>query len=302
MTLLVSQEFAITDININEQIKSICRFFRLEAEQKGLHLSFKNGLNSTEALIGTDREKLYAVLTNLVKNAIKFTQTGSIELGYNLKNKLLEFYVKDTGQGISEEHIKVIFERFRQGNQSLNQTYEGSGLGLAISKAYVKMLGGKIWVESKVGQGTTIRFTIPYINGTNKPHQTVAEEEEIKATQNLEVLVVDDEETSQRLFDIMIRPFSTNYFQAVNGHEAVEICRQNPGINLILMDINMPIMNGYEATRQIRKFNKEVVIIAQTAYALSGDREKAIKAGCSNYISKPIDHLELISLINQYLS
>ncbi|MDD3892345.1 MAG: response regulator [Bacteroidales bacterium] len=114
--------------------------------------------------------------------------------------------------------------------------------------------------------------------------------------------MVDDEETSQQLFSIMIRPFASNYFQATNGHEAVEVCRQNPNINLILMDINMPIMSGYEATRQIRKFNKEVVIIAQTAYALSEDHEKAIKAGCNNYISKPIDHLELIGLINQYLS
>ncbi|MDD2198076.1 MAG: ATP-binding protein, partial [Bacteroidales bacterium] len=155
-------EISITDTSINEQIKSIYQFFRLEAEQKGLNIFFKNGLNSDKALISTDGEKIYAVLTNLVKNAIKFTQTGSIELGYNLECEFLEFYVKDTGQGIPEEHKKIIFERFRQGNRSLNQTYKGSGLGLAISKAYVEMLGGKIWVESKVGQGSTMRFTIPY--------------------------------------------------------------------------------------------------------------------------------------------
>ena len=296
-------EISITDTNINEQLEYINHFFRLEAMQKKLHLSFKKGLNSDNAFIRADREKLYAVLTNLVKNAIKFTKTGSIEFGYDLKGEFLEFYVKDTGPGIPDDQKEIIFERFRQGNESLSWNYEGSGLGLAISKAYVEMLGGKIWVESKIGHGSTMRFTIPYVSGneSNEPLQTITEEE-ISVTGKLNILVVEDDKTSRKLIKNMIKPFADNYFQAINGHEAVKVCQHNPGINLVLMDINMPGMNGYEATRQIREFNKEVVIIAQTAFALPGDREKAIKAGCNNYIPKPINRLAMIILINQYLS
>ncbi len=296
-------EVLLSTTNINEQIEYIYHFFRLEAEQKKLYISVHNGLSSVNAFIRTDREKIYSVLTNLVKNAIKFTPTGSVELGYELKGEFLEFYVKDTGAGISEEQKQFIFDRFRQGSQLITGNSEGSGLGLAISKAYVEMLGGKIWVESEVGQGSTFRFTIPYVDGLkeNEPPQTIAEKE-IQANRKLEILIVDDDEIARTLFNMMIKPLKGKMFQATSGIEAVKACQQNPGINLVLMDINMPGMNGYEATRQIREFNKEVVIIAQTAYVLADDREKAIEAGCNDYISKPINRPELIGLINQYLS
>lgn len=296
-------ELFISETNINEQVEYIYHFFQLEAQQKKLHISFKNGLNPHKAIIRTDKEKIYAVLTNLVKNAIKFTKTGSIEFGCDMKGKFLEFYVKDTGPGIPAEQKEIIFERFRQGSEMLSHSSEGSGLGLAISKAYVEMLGGKIWVESIIGQGSTFRFNIPYLRRAkmDEPLPTFTEEA-IRPTKELKILVVEDDETSQELFNVMIRPFADDYFQAINGIEAVKVCRHNPDINLVLMDINMPGMDGYEATRKIRKFNKEVVIIAQTAYALPEDREKAIEAGCNNYISKPIDRVTLIDLINQYLS
>ncbi len=296
-------EISITDTNINEQLEYIYHFFRLEAEQKKLQISFKNGLNPDNAFIRTDREKIYAVLTNLVKNAIKFTKTGFIEFGCDLRDEFLEFYVKDTGPGIPDEQKEIIFERFRQGSESFNRNYEGSGLGLAISKAYVEMLGGKIWVDSKIGHGSTIRFSIPYLigNENNEPLQTITKEE-ICLSGKLKILVVDDDKTSRKLINIMIRPFANSYFQAINGHEAVKVFRNNPDINLVLMDINMPGMNGYEATRQIREFNNDVIIIAQSAFALPEDRENAIEAGCTNYISKPINRLALIGLINQYLS
>ncbi len=286
-----------------KQVEYIYHFFKQEAEQKKLHLSFKNGLGSDNVFIRTDREKIYAVLTNLVKNAIKFTQAGSVELGYEVKGRFLEFYVKDTGPGISDEEREIIFERFRQGNELSTRKHEGAGLGLAISKAYVEMLGGKIWMESTIGQGSTFRFTIPYFNEIKEDETPEpAAMEEILSNKKWRILVVDDDETSQMLFNMMIKPFAGNYFQANNGREAVRICRKNPAISLVLMDINMPEMNGYEATRQIREFNKEVVIIAQTAYALPEDREKAIEAGCNNYISKPINGVALRELINQYLS
>ncbi|WP_319478829.1 ATP-binding protein [uncultured Draconibacterium sp.] len=294
-------EVLVSDTNINEQVEYIYHFFKLEADQKKLNFSFKNGLNSKNALIRTDREKVYAILTNLVKNAIKFTQTGSIELGYELKSERIEFYVKDSGPGIPDEQKKIIFERFRQGHKSLTSNVEGAGLGLSISKAYVEMLGGEIWAENNIGQGSTFRFTLPHLNGIKEkePHQIVAEEE-ISSIRKIKILVVEDDKTSQRLLGFMIEHLTGEIIQVTTGEEAVEICRENPDIDLVLMDIQMPGINGLEATRQIREFNKEIVIIAQTAFALNGDRGKSIEAGCNDYISKPINRANLNNMINNY--
>jgi hypothetical protein len=154
-------EVSISETNINEQTEYIYTFFKPEVEYKGLMLSIKNTLYAEEAIIKTDKEKLYAILTNLVKNAIKFTDKGSIELGYEKRGRYIEFFVKDSGTGILPEKTELIFERFRQGSESLYRNYEGAGLGLSISKAYVEMLGGKIWVESVVGKGSVFYFAIP---------------------------------------------------------------------------------------------------------------------------------------------
>jgi signal transduction histidine kinase/CheY-like chemotaxis protein len=293
----------ISNTNINEQVEYIYHFFRLEAGQKKLYINHKSGLNGKDVFIRADREKLFAVLTNLVKNAIKYTQTGSIELGYELKGKFLEFYVSDTGPGIPDEQKEIIFERFRQGSEMLTKITEGAGLGLSIAKAYVEMLGGKIWVESTIGKGSTFRFNIPYRKSINQNETAPAvDEEPTRPAKELKVLVVDDDETSLKLYNAMLGPFADDYFQAINGLEAVKVCRHNPSINLVLMDIQMPGMDGFEATRKIREFNKELVIIAQTAYTLADDRAKALEAGCNDYISKPIDRVAVIDLINQYLS
>jgi PAS domain S-box-containing protein len=154
-------EVYISDVRINEHIEYIYKLFKSEVDNNGIALSFRNGLSLNESLIKTDSEKLYAVLTNLVKNAIKFTDKGEINIGYKKKDNFLEFYVTDSGSGISAEQLESIFDRFIQGSQPLNSQYQGSGLGLSISKAYVELLGGKIWVESEVGKGTTFRFTMP---------------------------------------------------------------------------------------------------------------------------------------------
>jgi len=153
---------SISETNINEQIEYIYTFFKPEVEQKGLQISYRNNLPAKRSIIKTDREKIYAILTNLVKNAIKFTKTGSIEFGYEKNDNHLQFFVTDTGIGIRPEQLRIIFERFRQGSESLNRNYEGAGLGLSISRAYVEMLGGKIWVESEIGKGSTFYFTLPY--------------------------------------------------------------------------------------------------------------------------------------------
>ena len=296
-------EVSISETNVNDQTKYIHTFFKPEVEQKGLKLNLTNGLPYKNAFIKTDREKIYAILTNLVKNAIKFTRSGSIEFGYNLKASELEFFVRDTGAGIPKEQIDFIFERFRQGSESLSKEYEGSGLGLSISKAYIEMLGGKIWVESELGKGSTFYFNLPY-NGEMESPISVKDElvnNLISQMKTLKILIVEDDELSTMLLTKVVDNVAKELLFAVNGLEAIELCRTNPDIDLVLMDMKMGEMDGFEATRRIRDFNKNVIIIAQTAFTLTGDREKAMEAGCNDYISKPINRNQLLGLIDSLL-
>jgi len=292
----------IKETNINEQIDFITKFFKPEVESKGLKFSFKTSLPTREAIIKTDNEKVNGILINLVKNAIKFTNEGSIEIGYEKKGEYLEFYVKDTGVGIPKKNMEIIFERFRQGSESFRRNYEGSGLGLSIAKSYVEMLGGKIWVESEEGKGSTFYFIISCNNeldiiSTKYAVSTVEIEVQKK---NMKILVVEDDETSYKYFGALLQKNIYDVLYARTGVDAISACRNNPDIDLILMDIRMPVMDGYEATRQIRQFNKDVIIIAQTAYVLSDDREKAIEAGCNDYISKPVKKTLLYEIIKKH--
>ncbi|HZL10626.1 MAG TPA: ATP-binding protein [Prolixibacteraceae bacterium] len=294
--------------NINEQIEYIYTFFKPEVEAKGMTLSFRNSLPAKEAIIITDREKLYAILTNLVKNAIKYTPKGSIEFGYGVcRDKAclvstIEFYVKDTGIGIQKDRQEAIFERFIQADIEDLQARQGAGLGLSITKAYVEMLGGKIWVDSEIEKGSTFYFTLPYSVERKEiiPPQRLSFDKSNNNVKTLKILIAEDDEVSEMLISIMINSLGNEILKARTGIEAVKTCKNNPDIDLIIMDIQMPEMGGYEATRQIRQFNKDVVIIAQTAYGLSGDREKTLEAGCNDYISKPINKVELLALIQKY--
>jgi PAS domain S-box-containing protein len=300
----------IKESNINEQIEYIYTFFKPEVEAKGMRLFFRNTLPAKEAIIHTDREKLYAILTNLVKNAIKYSNKGSIEFGYEIVGAQglapLQFYVKDTGIGIPKNRHEAIFERFVQADIEDKKALQGAGLGLAISKTYVEMLGGKIWVESEEGIGSTFYFTLPY---NPKPDENVtgkmaissqnAGDQANRANAGLKILIAEDDETSELLISIMVDMFGKEILKVRNGIAAVEACLKNPDIDLILMDIRMPEMGGYEATQEIRRFNKDVFIIAQTAYGLAGDQEKALDAGCNEYISKPISSSLLKGIIQK---
>ncbi len=298
-------EVTLSETNINEQIDYIYTFFKPEAKLKGIEIFVSKQLASKDNFIKTDREKVYAVLTNLVKNALKFTNEGSIEFGCEKKGNNLEFFIKDTGLGISKSQKKIIFERFRQANETISRTHEGSGLGLAISKAYVEMLGGKIWVESKEGKGSTFYFTIP-LNSENKLEEKNGVEKAVSVVKDgntikdLKVLIVEDDAISKLLITIAVKPYSKEILKVSTGIEAIEACRNNPDIDLVMMDINMPKMGGYEATKLIREFNKELVIIAQTANGMQSDRDDAIAAGCTDYISKPINITSLGDLIQKY--
>jgi len=301
----------MNESNINEMIEYAYTFFKPEAETKKIKLAYKTPLPLKEVTINTDSEKMYAVLTNLVKNAIKYTEKGSVEFGYNivethgrasLGRASLKFYVKDTGIGIPKERQEAIFERFIQADIEDRMARQGAGLGLSITKAYVEMLGGKIWVESEEGKGSTFYFTLPF---NNEPAAEIIDRQpepsgKDELVRKLKILIAEDDEVSEMLLDETIKMFGKEILKASTGFEAVEICRDNPDIDLILMDIQMPIMDGYEATKQIREFNKEVIIIAQTAYGLSGDMEKSIEAGCNDYIAKPFNKKKLLEMIQQH--
>lgn len=298
--------------NLKEQIKFIHTFFKPEVEKKGLQLLVNNSSLEKDLMIETDPEKVYAIFTNLIKNAIKFTNKGFIAFDYERKGNYLEFYVKDTGIGIPKDKHEDIFERFIQADISDKMALQGAGLGLSITKAYVELLGGKIWVESEVENlaigkpgGTTIYFTIPFNMGTildTNTHNDMLSGKTGMQSENLKILIAEDDEASAIYLSVLIEEYSSEILMAKNGMEAVEIYKNNPDIDLILMDMQMPYLNGYEATGQIRQLNKKVVIIAQTAFALSYDRQKVIDAGCNDYIPKPILTNDLTALIKKYFN
>ncbi len=289
--------------NINEQLEFIYQFFHPEADQKGLKITYSPDLTNDKAVIITDREKLYAILTNLVKNAIKFTEKGHIHFGYKKKGNYLEFYIRDTGIGIPADRQEAIFERFVQADLSDRMAHQGAGLGLAITKSYVEMLGGKIQVESIEGKGSTFYFTLPYNFDNIMPIEIVktAVQDKTNPKGNYIILIAEDDTVSETLIAYAIESYAKELIRVQNGTDAVKVCRSRKDIDLILMDIKMPQMDGYEATKRIREFNDKVIIVAVTAYGLRGDREKALESGCNYYIAKPLQIEELLSILdNQY--
>jgi len=292
-----------TSVNLFEHLNFQYLFFKPEADKKGINFSIKNDKSSTKIVVNTDREKLHAILSNLIKNAIKYTQKGSIEFGYEIiktkSGSFLQFYVKDTGMGIPKDRQKAVFDRFVQADIEDKLALQGSGLGLSISKAFVEMLGGKISVESELSVGSIFYFTIPYREFDKIKKQVVKEVEKTSKLEKKLILIVDDDELSFTLLEVVLEKLGLDIIWAKNGKKAIEYCAKNKRIDLVLMDINMPLMNGYEATKKIKKLRPTLPVIAQTAFALVGDQEKSIAAGCDDYISKPIKSVELIELIKR---
>lgn len=291
----------IDNTDINDILDTLFKFFQAECSAKGLQLRCQKGTSKKPLIIRTDEQKLNSVLTNLVKNAIKYTKQGFVEFGYRKLRKgnkeTLEFYIQDTGIGIPEDRQQAVFNRFEQADIDDRQAYEGSGLGLAIAKSLVEMLGGEIWLESSVGKGSTFYFTLPFITTEGKETISIEakplqEQTDIKG--KIKILIAEDDVASFLHLSILTKEFTRELLHVTSGSEAVQACREHPDIDLVLMDIKMPLMNGLEATRLIREFNPTINIIAQTAYALSGDLEKALEAGCNDYITKPIQRDELM--------
>jgi PAS domain S-box-containing protein len=289
------------DVIINDLINILFAFFEPQTGSKAIKLHSHKPLSNSLSTICTDKTRLRQVLTNLLNNAIKFTHEGHIKFGYKVIDDNMEFFVEDTGIGIPEDLHEKVFEPFRQAELEITNHYGGTGLGLTISRKLVELLGGKIWLESQRGRGSVFYFTIPYnsnflgVKNTEKQEKMVSNK-----FYDMVILVVEDDDVNYLFLETVLSKNNIKIHRALNGIEAVELCRNNPNIKLVLMDIKLPFMNGYEAARRIKQQNPNMPIIAQTAYAMCEDRKKAIEAGCDDYISKPIIKSELLKLIEKY--
>ena len=288
-------------VSIHKLLNEIYQKFYNKCKSKNLKLILQIPTESNDNFLQCDASYFEKSVSHLVDNAIKFTQTGSIELGYYLSNNFYEIFVKDTGFGINSEASGKIFDYFTQGEVSSSRGYEGSGLGLSIAKGLVELMGGKIKFESTEGKGSAFYIVFPaqeeIINPVFSNIKIPMPESKVLPV----ILLVDDDELSLDLYKAILKETSFKYLVTRNGLEAIEACRKYSEISLVLMDIKMPVMDGYTATQKIREFRKDLTIVAVTAYAMIGDKEKAINAGCTDCITKPISPVLLLSSINKYL-
>ncbi len=293
----------LESVNINNLLNELFVIYEKLVAIKNLSLYCSCDRPNDLIQIRTDRNRIKQIICNLLNNAIKFTKEGEIEFGYQIKTNFIEFYVKDTGIGIAPENHELIFQRFRQVESSDTSMYSGNGLGLSISKALAEKLGGTITINSEVGIGSRFVFTIPYIKGIeNKVTTLLTTEPDLYNWNEKTILLVEDEVNNHAYIKELLSVTNVKMLHAWDGKEAVEHVQNHSDISLVLMDIKIPIMDGYKATRLIKQINPKLPVIAQTAYAISYDREQALKAGCDNYIPKPIDRSLLMEVINSYLS
>jgi PAS domain S-box-containing protein len=300
---IVQDDFSLN--NLLNQVQSTFMTSRLKRDKSRMRLITKKSFPDEKSFIRTDPIRIRQILTNLVGNAVKFTHKGFIEFGYNLEsNKTLLFYVKDTGIGIEKDKLQLIFERFMQADSSPSRKYGGSGLGLAISRGLVELLGGKMWAESTLNVGSTFYFTIPFNPVIRKVEERI-ENKHPRANYLWEgklFLIAEDDKFSYKFLEGFLKQTKAEVIRAADGREAVELCRHNANIDLVLMDIQMPEMNGLVATEEIKKFNPDIPIIAQTANAISEERQRCIMAGCDDFITKPVNITELYAKIDRWLS
>ena len=280
-------------------------FSKVAGPEIALRKAIPDGFEN--ASIYTDEARFVQIFSNLLNNSLKFTSKGSVEYGFlPPENNLIRFFVKDTGAGIPPEFKNIIFEPFRQVDDSYTRKFRGAGLGLAICMDLVKLLGGDIWFESEVGQGTTFYFTLPQMEAEAAPAPVTAAPAADWVSGNFNwdgrtVLIVDDNEICLRYLEAILHNTGFKLLRAESGVKAVMMCKEDPSIDIVLMDIQMPGMNGMEATAEIKKLRKDLPVIAQTAHALSNDRQHILDAGCDEYIAKPIKKLDLLKMISRFV-
>jgi CheY-like chemotaxis protein len=290
---------------VNFLLDELCEFFRLKAQRKQIELIAEKESEESPVFIVSDKVKINQILSNLISNAIKFTSKGIIKVSYQLFSDEITFSVKDSGIGISAEMQSKIFDRFRQAELDLTRQYGGTGLGLSISEKLVKLLNGDIWLESTPQKGSTFYFKVPCERSNEKHIKVKTKQENMPSDTERKtkktVLIAEDEEVNYLYLVEILNHAGIKHILAKNGQEAVNKCSSHPEIDLVLMDIKMPILNGLDATRKIKRLWPKLPIIAITAYALAGDKEKALEAGCDDYLAKPVKKEQLQEMLLRYL-
>jgi len=296
----------ISRFNVNELMKEIFLDFSVQLKQKtNLTLKIKTPVKSEDIFIETDRQRVIQVITNLISNALKNTKKGTITIGYRIIDRTkVEFYVKDTGIGIQKELLDKVFDRFSQLNPTRNKNTRGTGLGLSISKKLIELLNGKIYVDSIFGKGATFAFVLPY----KSEHKSIQAKKTIKSStptlidwSKKTILLAEDEDSNFLFIQEALRRTNVNLIRAKDGIETLNILASDKQIDLILLDINMPNMDGYETFENIRSNSISTPVIAQTAYAMIEDKDKILALGMDSYISKPIQINVLLETILRFI-
>ena len=289
----------IKPVNIDALVGELIDFFSEEATLKGLKFTMDSSTLQSPIPFYSDSYKLNSILTNLIKNALKFTLKGGIEIKYTITQKGVEFWVKDTGIGVPIDKQATIFDEFVQADSSHSSGYEGSGLGLSISKGYVHLMNGKISLESSPEKGTTFYVYIPNSSVDKVTVVQPKEKSPIKQStlSTYNIIIAEDDSTTYSFLKEILKDVSKSMHHANDGNEVVELAKKHPETDVILMDIKMPYLNGFEATKIIRTFNKDVYIIGHTAFAQDSYKQKLLDVGCNAYVSKPINREKLLDVL-----
>jgi PAS domain S-box-containing protein len=291
--------------SLGQELLTMSQEVKKKFNKHELELVFRPEPGREELFMKTDPFRLRQIFINLITNAIKFTEKGCVEFGFSVRDeRSLEFYVKDTGVGLSRTELDVIFERFKRTRRSEEKNIVGTGLGLAISRNLVQLMGGEMWVDSVQGTGTTFTFTLPYLKITHLPDRDENPGHESTAYNwtGAGILIVEDDPVSYAFLKELFQRTGADLYHAADGLEAVNQFRKIKNIDLVIMDIQLPEMDGFEATRVIRTMNSNIPVIAQTAFAMSDDKDKMKQAGFDDYVSKPIDINQLLAIVHRWLT
>jgi len=293
--------------DLHHLLDDILLSYKNEQKQNGkehIKIILEKAVDEEKSFITSDDLRLRQILNNLLSNALKFTKTGFIKFGYTIQGNKLEFFVQDTGKGIAKEKQPIIFERFRQEEETYTRQFGGTGLGLSISRGLVELLGGNIRFDSEEGKGSTFFFTIPY-NPSREVSAMYEKKDPVKKEYDFSdklVLIVEDEDYNSELLRFYLKETKARLLFAKDGKIAVDLCRSNPSISIIIMDIQLPVMNGLDATMEIRKFRGDIPIVALSAYVYEDDKKRYFDAGINDFLAKPVKSEKLKEIMSKYLS
>jgi len=291
------------ETDINHAMLAVYEQFCIKSLFPNISINYHSDIPDSAALVMTDGVKLMQILTNLVGNALKYTRKGKVEFSCSRIKNELYFVIEDTGIGIPKEMHHKIFDRFWQVDSTVTREYGGTGLGLSITRAYVELMGGKIWLDSEPGKGSIFYFTIPYepVGITQRTETPVTEIILTGPPPGKTILIAEDENNNYLLIRELLSDYGLILVHAENGLQAVDICKARSDLDLVLMDIKMPVMDGMEATQRIKKTRPGLAVIAVTAYAYDTDRKRLLDHGFDDYIAKPLRREELVPMLKRYL-